>query len=74
MVDAINTAVRGLHQATRSVAQSASSIANPNNHDDLAKDIIDIKSSETAYKANIAVIKVASQMEDELLRLFDKHV
>lgn len=74
MVDAISTAISGLQTASRNVAKAAENIADPAKNDQLAEDIVDIKISENAYKANIAVIKTADRMEDALLRLFDEEV
>lgn len=74
MVDAISTAVSGLQTASRNVAKAAENIADPMKQDQMVEDIVDIKIAENAYKANIAVIKTADRMEDELLRLFDEEV
>ena len=41
---------------------------------DYAEDIVHMKFAELSYKANIGVIKTASEMSKELLSLFDKKV
>ena len=38
---------------------------------DLAEDAVNLKLAETAYKANLATIKTAGEMNDELLRILD---
>ncbi|PCH99882.1 MAG: hypothetical protein COB76_04700 [Alphaproteobacteria bacterium] len=74
MVNAINTALGGLQTASRGVAKAAENIADPAKQDRIVEDIVDIKISEAAYKANAAVIRVTSDMQDELLKTFDKEV
>ena len=44
-------------------------IAVPNT--DLAEDAVNLKIAEKAYKANLATIKTANEMNDELLRVLD---
>ncbi len=39
---------------------------------DLAEEAVNLKIAEIAYKANIATIKTAQDMTDELLAVFDK--
>jgi flagellar basal-body rod protein FlgC len=41
---------------------------------DLAEEAVNLKIAEIAYKANISVLKTASEMSDELLNSFDKRV
>lgn len=41
---------------------------------DLAAEAVNLKLAETAYKANLAVIRTADEMQDELLRAFDREV
>ncbi len=41
---------------------------------DLTEDVMNLKLAEVAYKANIATIKTASEMSDELLNMFDERV
>jgi flagellar hook-associated protein FlgK len=73
-MDAINTAISGLQTAAKTVNRAASNIANPAKADNYVEDIVDIKISETAYKANAVVIQTASDMQDELLKTFDQKV
>jgi flagellar basal-body rod protein FlgC len=40
-------------------------------HVDLAEEAVNLKLAETSYKAGLATIKVAEEMSDELLGLFD---
>lgn len=74
MIDAINTALSGLKQSTRTVEKAATNIADPAKQDTMIEDIVDIKLAETAYKANAAVIRTASDMQDTLLETFDIEV
>lgn len=74
MIDAINTALGGMQAASRKVSDAAENIADPAKQDSLVEDIVDIKVAENSYKANAAVIRATSDMQDELLRLFDKEV
>lgn len=39
---------------------------------DLAEEAVNMTLAETAYKANIAVIKTAQEMTDEMLKTFDE--
>ena len=41
---------------------------------DLAEEAVNLSLAKTAYKANIAVIKTADEMQDELLGIFDREV
>jgi flagellar basal-body rod protein FlgC len=41
---------------------------------DIASEIIDLKQAALAYKANVAVARVSSEMEKELLNRFDETV
>lgn len=74
MVDAINTALSGMQNASGRVAKAAENIADPAKQDTMVQDIVDIKSAEISYKANAAVIRASSDMQEDLLRLFDKQV
>lgn len=38
---------------------------------DFAEDAVNLKLAETAYKANLATIKTANEMNNELLRILD---
>lgn len=74
MINAITTALSGLNTASKQIEQSAQSIAESPSNEQLIEDIVDIKVAETAYKANLAVIKVADELTEELLHAFDKTV
>ncbi len=39
---------------------------------DLGEEAVNISLAKTAYKASLSVIKTSSEMDDDLLRLFDK--
>lgn len=74
MVDAINTAISGLNKASQQVERSATNIASGNSPNTLIEDIVDIRVVETAFKANIATLRVADELTQELLRTFDETV
>lgn len=78
MISAISNALTGLNTASKQVAQSAENIANSTNTDgdtiELSEEAVKLKLSETVYKANLATIKTADEMNDALLNLFDETV
>lgn len=74
MLNAITSALSGLNTATKQVERSAQNIAEGGSSEQVIQDIVDIKVAETAYKANVAVIKTTDEMTKELLRAFDKTV
>ncbi len=74
MLNAITSALSGLNTATKQVENAAQSIASDSSQDNLIEDIVDIKVAETAYKANVAVLKVADELNEELLNSFDRLV
>ncbi|MGB4108084.1 MAG: hypothetical protein WBK55_09880 [Alphaproteobacteria bacterium] len=74
MINAIGIALQGLGFATKQVAESANKIANPQEGAELAEEIVKMKIAEVSYKANLMTIKVAEEMEKELLRTFDEKV
>lgn len=74
MINALSSALSGLHTATQKVNGAAANIADPARQDRLIEDAVDLKMGETAFKANIAVIRAAEEMSDEMQRLFDKKV
>lgn len=41
---------------------------------DLAEEAVNLKIAELTYKANVSVIRTASEMSDELLNMFDERV
>ena len=74
MINAIGIALQGLGFATKQVAESANKIANPQEGADLAEEIVKMKIAETSYNANLMTIRVAEDMEKDLLRTFDEKV
>ncbi|HPF79179.1 MAG TPA: hypothetical protein PLF01_07815 [Alphaproteobacteria bacterium] len=74
MINAISSALSGLTAASKQVDKSAESIASGTSQDRLIEDIVDIKTAETAYKANLKTLQVAGDLTDELLKSFDREV
>lgn len=79
MIGAITTAITGLTAASKKAEEAAVNIATattPENIDrvDLSEEAVNLKIAETTYKANVATIKAAEEMNDELMRLFDERV
>lgn len=74
MISAISTALSGLQSASKQVDSSAARITSGQSQDRVIEDIVDIKVAETAYKANIEVLKVADDLTRELIEAFDKTV
>lgn len=74
MINAISSALSGLTTASKQVEESAASIAQSPSQGRIIEDIVDIKVAETSYKANLKTLKVASELTDELLKVFDKKV
>jgi flagellar basal body rod protein FlgC len=73
MISPVSIALSGLNAASTKVATAANNIATKQN-ETLDRDIIDIRIAENDYKANLAVLKVAGEMERELLNQFDETV
>jgi flagellar hook protein FlgE len=78
MISAISNALTGLSTASKQVEKNAENIANSTTTGadtvELSEEAIKLKLSETAYKANLATIKTADEMNDALLNLFDETV
>ena len=74
MINAITSALSGLNTASKQIGQAAGNIANPSSQSEIIEDVVDIKVAETAYKANIEVIRVADELTQELLNTFDETV
>jgi len=77
----LSTAISGLFSASQRVNQASENITRPETANasgvggsSMPQDIIDIKLGEAEYKANLAVIKTADEMMDELLDAVDKEV
>ena len=77
MIDAIGIGLSGLQKATQRVESAASNIANLQTPRDdgvtveLSEEAVNLLLAETEYKANLATIKTADEMSDELLDIFD---
>ena len=77
MIDAIGIGLSGLQKATQKVDSAASNIANQTTPRDdgvvidLSEEAVNLLLAETEYKANLATIKTADEMSDELLGIFD---
>ncbi len=79
MIGAISNALQGLMTSSQSADKAAERIANATNHDygdtvELSEEAVRLKTAEIGYKANLASIKTAQNMSDELMRLFDEKV
>ena len=80
MIDAIGIGLSGLQKATQKVEGAANNIANvqtPRDDGvvvDLSEEAVNLLLAETEFKANVATIKTADEMSDELLSIFDKDV
>lgn len=74
MITAITTALSGLNRSSKQIEESAKSIASSPDQGRIIEDVIDIKVSEIAYKANLKTIQIASDMSDELLKILDRKV
>ncbi len=73
MIDAIGSALIGLQSASAKADSAASRIANvltpSQNGDvvDLSEEAVNLMLAETAFKANVATLKTADEMSNELL-------
>ncbi len=79
MIGAISNALQGLMTASNSADKAAEHIANVSSEGyadtvELSEEAVNLKVAEIAYKANIATIKAANEMSDELMRMFDERV
>ena len=66
MNDIFSIALGGINTATKRFEASATRVAQ-DPHADLAAELVDQKLSEVAFKANVAVIKTANEMQKSLL-------
>lgn len=64
--DVYSIAVSGIHAATKRLEVSATRVA-ADPHADLAAEFVDQKLAEFAFKANVAVLKTANEMNKSLL-------
>jgi hypothetical protein len=74
MINAINIALGGLQAASTKVDKAATDIAVNGSGGDLVNDAVNLALGGTEYKANVAVMKVASDMDKDLLHAFDQTV
>jgi len=74
MINTITSALAGLNNASAKVEQGAQNIAQSGSNERVIEDIVDIKVAETSYKANLAVLKTADELSQELLNSFDETV
>ena len=83
MIGALSNALQGLFSASQNVTKAANNIANASTEGyrtetgdqvDLSTEAINLKIAETAYRANLATIKTAGDMNDELMKMFDETV
>ena len=78
MINAIQTALSGLSTATKQVNQAANNIAKAGTEEgkdvNFAEEAVNLTISETAYKANLTVLKVTDELSEELLNTFDERV
>jgi len=78
MIGALSNALSGLTTASKQAESAASNIAKSTTVEgdtvELSEEAVNLILAETNYKANIATIQTAQELNDELLRLFDKTV
>jgi flagellar basal body rod protein FlgC len=73
MISAISTATAGLRASASRFEQSAQNVVKASSPDatsaspDLATSIVDSKTSELSFKANVSVVKTADKMLGSLL-------
>ena len=78
MIDAIGIGLSGLQKATQKIEGAATNIANlttPRDDGvviDLSEEAVNLLLAETEFKANLATIRTADEMSDELLGIFDE--
>ena len=77
MIDALGIGLSGLQKATQKVETAATNIANLTTPQDdgvvidLSEEAVNLLLAETEFKANLATIKTADELTDELLDIFD---
>ncbi|MEN6526318.1 MAG: flagellar hook protein FlgE [Candidatus Polarisedimenticolia bacterium] len=67
MIDAVSSALGGIAQATRDVAQVAQRTAGSPDPERLPSDMVSLHQDGVAVKANVAVIRAADEMIGSLL-------
>lgn len=73
-LNGMNAAAARVGVAADNIARAGTSAQDPLEAADMITDIVDLKSAEHAYSANAAVMRVAGEMQDELLKAFDETV
>jgi flagellar hook-associated protein FlgK len=83
MVSAIDNALTGLAAATKKVTEASNNIANMTTPDyktaqgdevELSTEAVNLLVGKTAFKANVSVLQIASDMDKDLLGIFDEKV
>lgn len=83
MINAIQHALQGLAGAAKKAETAATNVAGSTMADpadpsggayeiSLSEEAVRLSMAETAYKANVNVIRTATEMQDELLSAFDQ--
>jgi flagellar hook-associated protein FlgK len=81
MVSAINNALTGLNAATQKVTQAANNIANlttpgytteTGDSVELSQEAVNLLLGKAAFKANVAVLETAKELDDTLLDAVDR--
>ena len=77
MIESLGIGLSGLQKATQRVETAATNIANlttPREDGviiDLSEEAVSLLLAETEFKANLATIRTADELSDELLDIFD---
>jgi len=77
MIDAIGIGLSGLQKSTKKLETAAENIANLTTPQDdgviidLSAEAVNLLLAETEFKANLATIKTADELSEELLDIFD---
>lgn len=83
MVSAIDNALTGLASATQKVGQASQNIANlttpgytteTGDSVELSTEAVNLLVGKTAFKANVAVLNVAQELDDALFSIIDEKV
>ncbi len=85
MVGAIETALKGMSAASQRMNESARNIAKfgtqditadtlPTDEINLSEEAVNMMLAKHSYKANLATLKTQQEMEEALLKTFDKKV
>lgn len=79
MVNGISSiALTGLTRTSADIQKSAENITKSGTEEgadiNVAEEIVKMKTLEVAYKANLEILETDSELQEELLRLFDERV